>query len=252
MITRRNVVLGGLLTILGGTMGCGCALAADHAGCVLAEDQAARFLARDVPGRGPDRNDRIIKTSSDREFDYALAQTLSGLTDTFGVLPGFAYYDDHADGNAYATTARRLGHADGTVLFGRRFLRSLLAQGADSEVAVAAICAHEFGHIAQFKYRLVDPLLAGQRTAKRAELHADFLAGFFAGTRKRQKPDYPAAVFAAGLSDLKSTQAAALAHGTAGERADAIARGFDTAFRERRGIADAMAIGVDYVRRPRG
>jgi hypothetical protein len=251
MIARRDVMLGGLLTMVGSALPCTCALASDHAGCVIPDRQAARFLARDHPRRIAGRNERIIKSSNDRAFDYALAQTLSGLTDTFGVLPGFAYYDDDTVENAYATTARRLGNPDGTVLLGRRFLRSLLAQGAHSEVAVAAVCAHEFAHIAQFKYGLVPALLAGARTVKRAELHADFLAGYYAGVRTLQKPDYPAAVFAAGLSNLRPARAAAPQHGSADERAAAIAHGFATSHRDRRGIADAMRIGVDHVRRLR-
>jgi hypothetical protein len=240
MIARRGVILGGLLTLAGG---CGCALASEHTGCVLAGDQAARFLARDAAECAPARSERLISHSLDREFDYALAQTLSGLTDAFHVLPGFAYYDDRAAENAYATTARRMGHADGTVLFGRRFLHTLLSQPADADVAVAAICAHEFGHIAQFKYGLVDALLSGARTVKRAELHADFLAGYYAGLRRLQKPDYPVARFAAGLSNLKSSKTAAPAHGNARERASAIALGFQTSYRDRRSFAEAAQIG---------
>ena len=259
MFARRQIVLGGLLTITGGMFGCGCAQAArqdhvahsGHPGCVLAEDRAARFLARDLPGHA-DRDDPIIARSDDRDFDYALAQTLSDLTDTFGVLPGFAYYDDHTAENAYATSARRLGKPDGTVLFGRRFLQSLLAKGSNSEVAVAAICAHEFGHIAQFKSGMVDRLLEGQRTVKRAELHADFLAGYYAGMRKLRRPDYPAAVFAAGLYGLQSSPAAAQAHGSNKERAEAITRGFETAHRDRRSFSEAMTIGFDYVHRKHG
>jgi len=245
MIARRGV-LGGLLTL---ASGCGCALASEHAGCVLAGDQAARFLARDAGGPAPARSERLIARSTDREFDYALAQTLSGLTDAFHVLPGFAYYDDRTAENAYATAARRMGNADGTVLFGRRFLHTLLSQPADADVAVAAICAHEFGHIAQFKYGLVDSLLAGARTVKRAELHADFLAGYYAGLRKRQKPYYPVAQFAAALSNLKSSTAATVAHGSARERAAAIDLGFQVSYRERRSFAEAVQIGLDHVRR---
>lgn len=248
MIARRSILLGGLVTISSGMIGCTCALASDATGCVVSSNQAARFLARDHPAGGPPRSDRIIATSSDRAFDYALAQTLSGLTDVFGVLPGFAYYDDGDAENAYATEARRLGNPDGTVLFGRRFLRSVLAQGEHADVAVAAICAHEFAHIVQFKHNLLGPLLAGARTIKRAELHADFLAGYYAGIRKLQKPGYPTESFAAGLSDLKPATTAVRRHGNAGERSDAVARGFQTAHRDRRSFAEAMRIGVDYVR----
>lgn len=216
-------------------------------GCVLTRPQAERFLAYDQERARPGHTDRIFKHSTDRAFDYALAQTLSGLTDVFGVLPGFAYYDDRRAANAYATTARRMQNADGTVLLGRRFLQSLM-QLPNGAVAVAAICAHEFSHIAQFKYRLIEPLLEGAHTVKRAELHADFLAGYYAGIRKRQKPDYPVATFAAALTGLRSTGTAAIQHGNSDERAAALARGFAVSYRDSRNFPEAAALGLRYVR----
>jgi hypothetical protein len=64
------------------------------------------------------------------------------------------------------------------------------------DVAVTAVCAHEFGHILQFKLNLRPIILAGQRTTKRLELHAACLAGYAAGFLKLKKPTYLAAVFA--------------------------------------------------------
>jgi len=122
---------------------------------------------------------------------------LSRLTDLFGVLPGFCFYDDYDGPNAFATTATRLRRADGTVLYGKRHFLNHMASPESPEVVVTATCAHEFGHIVQYKYKLTKQLTDGQATAKRAELNADFFAGYFAGARKLQKPDYPAAVFAA-------------------------------------------------------
>ena len=87
-------MFGGLRAIVGSVMPCKCALAAEHAGCVLADREASRFFAYDSSGRLPDQNpDRVITSSSDRQFDYAPPQHLSGLTDTFHVLPGLRVYD---------------------------------------------------------------------------------------------------------------------------------------------------------------
>src|SRR5262245_57486052 len=86
-------------------------------------------------------------------------------------------------------------NSDGTVLFGRQLLRRKLSQPANPDAFVAAICAHEFGHIVQYKHGLMTRIRADQETVKRAERHADFLAGFFAGKTKLQKPDYPSEVF---------------------------------------------------------
>jgi hypothetical protein len=137
----------------------------------------------------------------------------------------------------------------GTVLFGTRLLKSLLAGGEHPEIAVAMVCAHEFGHIVQYKRGLMRTLQGWDPTARRVELHADFLAGYFAGTRKVQRPTFPAVVFATtayavGTYDSNGPDY----HGTPAERAAAVIQGFQTAFRDQHTVADAINIGVNYVR----
>jgi predicted metalloprotease len=255
MLTRRESLLGGLLTIawVGGSCTCGAEtlrVRQGH-GCVLEPDEAEQVFARAtqqqtyVTGR-----EAIIASSGNRDFDYALAQTLSRLTDTMRVLPGFAYYDDVAGENAYATSARRLAKADGSVLFGKRYFLNLMSLPEHPDVAITATCAHEFGHIVQFKLKLMDRLNAGQSNVKRSELHADFLGGYFAGVRKRQKPDYPAAVFATDAYSSGDYNVGSRSHhGTPDERAAAIVRGFEVAHGERRSFSDAIQIGINYVSR---
>src|SRR5262249_15312009 len=138
----------------------------------------------------------IIYNSGDKNFDFALAQTLSKISRTFGVVPGFAYYDDTGAPNAFATPKVRLKNRDGTVLMGINLFRQLRNAPDSPEVAIAGVCSHEFGHIVQYKYGLIEKVNAGQPTIKRSELQADYLAGYFAGVRKRERPSYPAAVVA--------------------------------------------------------
>jgi hypothetical protein len=252
MFTRRTVVAGGLLTIWWGTT-CACAQMARprHSyGCMLDDDEAEPFLQTSTAVQiVRNRSEKeIVWSSGDRDFDYALAQTLSRLTDIFDVLPGFAFYDDFEQPNALATTARRTERADGTVLFGQRLLKRSLSAPEHPDAAVAAICAHEFGHILQYKRNLPRVILAGQSTVKRLELHADFLAGFYAGTRKLERPDFPAAVFATtqysyGDNNTNSPKH----HGRPDERAAAIVRGFEVANRERRPLGEAIEIGMNLV-----
>ena len=217
---------------------------------MLDEDELEQFLSVStaqqmfITGKEP-----IIASSGDRQFDYALAQTLSRISDTFHVLPGFAYYDDTGAPNAYASPAVRMARADGTVLFGQIYLKRALARPEHPDAAVAAVCAHEFGHILQYKLKLKNTLLAGQPTVKRLELHADYLAGYFAGISKLQKPNYPAAVFAttkysSGDFNVNKPQH----HGTPDERAGAIVRGFEVAYREKHNLSDAVQIGINYVK----
>jgi hypothetical protein len=253
MITRRDAAVGGLLTIAWSALACTCmantARPRHSFGCVLAADEVDQFLQRST-GQQMYRTgkEQIVASSGDREFDYALAQTLSRITDTFNVLPGFAYYDDFDGPNAFATTAVRMARADGTVLFGQRYLKRALALPEHPDVAVTAICAHEFGHILQYKLNLRDKILAGQPTVKRMELHADYLAGYYAGALKLKRPKYPAAVFATqqySAGDLHVNHPSH--HGRPDERAAAIVRGFEVAHRERRNLSDAVQIGVKYV-----
>jgi hypothetical protein len=253
MFTRRTVVAGGLLTIWWGATTCACAQTARprHSfECMLDDDEAGPFLQTSTPVQlVGDRNEKkIVSSSGSRDFDYALAQTLSRLTDTFGVLPGFAFFDDFEHPNALATSVRHTGRADGTVLFGQRLLARSLSAPEHPDAAVAAICAHEFGHILQYKRNLRSVILAGQSTVKRLELHADFLAGYYAGTRKLEKPDFPAAVFATtqysyGDNNTNSPKH----HGRPDERAAAIVRGFEAANRERRPLSEAIQIGMNLV-----
>jgi hypothetical protein len=65
--------------------------------------------------------------------------------------------------------------------------------------------------------------------------------------RKLEKPDFPAAVYATtqyGFGDYRSDSVRH--HGRPEERADAIVKGFEVAFRDRCTPAEALAIGMRY------
>jgi hypothetical protein len=253
MLTRRETILGGALTLL--WRDCACAQTGPERphgfGCMLDPTQAEPFLvtatAPQLFGAGEISQDRMINSTGNRDFDYALAQTLSRLTDMFGVLPGFCFFDDYDGANAFATPATKMRRADGTVLFGKRYFLKFMEQPEHPEVIVTATCAHEFGHIVQAKHKIA--LSKGQPTVKRQELQADYFAGYFAGARKLQKPDYPAVVFATSRYARGDFVKNESHHGTPDERAAATVRGFEVAYRERRNFADAIQIGVNYASR---
>jgi len=253
MTSRREVVLGGGLVLLWGQ----CPAHAQPrvrqtiGGCILTDSELSSYYDVKVEMRMyATGQEPIIHQSGDPTFDYAMAQTLARLTATLQVLPGFVYYDDHDGLNAFASSAVRMQRADGTVLFGSRLLRRLMAGTDHPDVAVTAICAHECGHILQFKRGLIQRLRAGQPTVKRAELHADFLAGYYAGHRKRDKRDYPAAVFAATQHSFGDNHVNNPGHhGTPTERAAAIVEGFKVAYEQGRSLDEAITIGMAYVSR---
>jgi hypothetical protein len=256
MWSRRESIIGGALTLLF-SGGCACRVDAQSArtshseGCYLSDADLDAIYPENTDTRlfftG---NEPMIPRSGDRDFDMALAQTLAKLSDIMGVLPGFAYYDDYDARNAYATARVRMSRADGTVLFGQRLLQQLRAGSDNPEVAVAAVCAHEFGHIVQYKHSLVTRVRRGEPTVRRLELQADFLAGYFAGFRKRERPNFPAAVVATTTFSLGDNNVGHKSHhGTPDERAAATVRGFEVAYKDKKNFNDAIQESINYATR---
>jgi hypothetical protein len=253
MLARREALVGGALSLVfySASTHCGCAnsLAPHSAGCLLADSDLESVYPRGVEtGRYPHGEEPIINKSGNPNFDYALAQTLAKIANKFEVLPGFAYYDDTGQENAFATPRIRLQNIDGTVLMGLSFMRRMMMFSDAPEVAIAGVCAHEFGHVVQFKHQLIPVVNAFQKTVKRSELQADYFAGYFAGWRKKESPDFPAAVIAfaqykVGDTDFTDVQH----HGTPEERGAAVVRGFEAAYREQLAIGDAIQQSTTYV-----
>jgi hypothetical protein len=188
----------------------------------------------------------IIHHSNNPQFDEALAMMLASISKTFEVLPGFGYYDDSDGHNAYASPTNRLNRSEGTVLFGLGLLSEKL-QATPAGVQVAAVCAHEFGHILQFKHHLQPRLGGGNPTVKPIELHADFLAGYFAARYQEDNPRFHAEEFA--MSQYNGGDTAtwnSSHHGTSHERGAAVSAGFNARKRNGLSLDDAMEYGIKY------
>lgn len=247
MTTRREMLLGGALQLVFTTTGGACAHAAQTRGCIMPSGRAAGAM------RGARRlafkTDETASSSGDRDFDRALAHTLAFISDRFDVLPGFAFLQDGTAPNAYATEAKLLSRDDGSVLFGLKLLSDTLKSQEHPDAQVAAICAHEFGHICQFKSGVIDRLEKGFSTGKRVELHADYLAGFYAGLRRRERRDFPAAVIALAQFNLGDDAINAPDHhGTQAERGAAVVEGYKSAFERGESFKDAFEKGVVWAR----
>jgi len=250
MWSRREVVAGGMLSLCFGACCRAETARTPHTfGCSLADEDVDAVYPKGTDTRTYFTGDEpMIPRSGDRDFDYALAQTLAKISDAFGVLPGFAYYDDSDSRNAYDTSRTRLNRADGTVLMGMYLQQQLRAGQDHPDVAVAAVCSHEFGHILQYRHNLVARVNAGQPTVKRSELQADYFAGFYAGLRKKERPSYPAAVVAVTQGNYGDTHFnSPRHHGTEAERSAAVVRGFNAAFREGKTLAQAIEASTNYV-----
>ena len=247
MYSRRKV-LAGLLGI-GCIPRCACAQAG-YFGCVISDQRLAATLGNDPMMFAFDINkDAYENGSGNKDFDRALAITLTKLSDSFDILPGFAFFHEGDEGaNAFASRSRRLGRADGSVVFGKVLLNLLMRSRDNPELRVAAVCAHEFAHIMQYRLSLENRLVGPDRRVKRLELHADFMAGYFAGLRKKERPDFPAAVFAQTQFSFGDTQYNDPDHhGTPDERGQAVVAGFQASHRDGKGLGDAIEEGIRFV-----
>jgi hypothetical protein len=159
-------------------------------------------------------------------LEGALVRTLDMLSSMFGILPGFAYFHEKDEANAKATSVDLLkDRPDGTVLLGLKLLHNLLAL-PERDAGVIAVCAHEFAHIVSYSNGYISQLTPTAGSSPfRAEQFADYMAGYFAGRRKFEQPDFPAAVFATTTSMYGGTT-----HGNAQQRGNAVQEGFLCAF----------------------
>ncbi|WP_433965180.1 hypothetical protein [Tunturiibacter gelidiferens] len=114
-------------------------------------------------------------------------------------------------------------------MLGLKLLKELLALPEHPDAAVVAVCAHEFAHIVSYSNGYISQLTpTPQSSPFRAEQFADYMAGYFAGRRKLDRPDFPAAVFA-----TTTGMYGGYTHGNAKQRGDAVQEGFLCAYRRK-------------------
>lgn len=130
----------------------------------------------------------VVTTSGNRDLDAALGVLLVNMSGFFDVRPEFGFIDETGGPNAFASRRSLNGYPDGTVAFGRRLLQiEMRKPGGD--FSVMAICAHEFGHVRQFRDGMFDRVARAGLPGYCNELHADYLAGaFIAFWKSRMRP----------------------------------------------------------------
>jgi hypothetical protein len=189
------------------------------------------------------RMPELVRTTGDRDMDYALDSALKRLADTLEVKPAFGFYDDGNSPNAFAYS---MGEG-GTVAFGKNYFRKWM--GFDpTGLCVVAVLAHEFGHIMQIKADDFEAIKGGLATTKRVELHADYMSGYYIGRLRKEHPE--ASFWKAGDQirqigdyDVKAPDH----HGTPAERVAASQQGFNVGFFEGKDAHFAYQSGKDYV-----
>lgn len=174
---------------------------------------------------------QIVPRSGNHAFDVALGRQIRFMTQVFQQEPGFGYYDDSVDQNAFAMHETVFPASQGTILLGLGLLRRQM-ESANGDIAVATVCAHEFGHIVQFFLdfgSIRTQLLSSSPTAKLLELHADFLAGFYLGELRKAHSQINIQVAGQAFYDIGDTDFGSVTHhGTPAERVRALEQGFYT------------------------
>jgi len=234
--SRRQVMCGGLLTVLQCAI-CGTsAHAEEYEGCWVGGSAVS-----DKSSSGDFSN--LKMNSGIDNFDLALVRTLDMLSDMFGVLPGFAFYEEPGAPDSRATNRDLTGkRPDGTVMIGMKLVRQLLALPEYPDAAIVAVCAHEFAHILSYSNGMIAQLsVPGNRSPIRAEQFADYMAGYFAGRRKLSQPTFPAVVFATTVQMYGTGT-----HGTPEQRSNAVESGFLTAWIRRLEPQAATRRAVEY------
>lgn len=189
---------------------------------------------------------RARSSTGDHQLDHVLILELRSILKIFGVNPGFRIIDDQEAPNAFAIPRSIVKSTRGTVLFGINLVRSELENNLGG-FAVAGIAAHECAHIFQFFSRYGQLLAAGQRTGKKMELHADFIAGFYLGKDKIKPVELKAfARSLYGKGDWNFNNP--LHHGTPDERVEAMSQGHSLA-RQTASIHEAAEQGANFVSR---
>lgn len=245
MRTRREILVSGTLAMFFGGS-CSCNSTDARIGCSLSISAATPYI-KDIEN-AEKKGDLIVRKSGNRDFDFATAQSLSRMSDIFKVLPSFRYFTFGDSNNAFATPIKIDSNRDGSILFGRDLLFDVMAKEEGPETAFAAVLAHEYGHILQFKLGINNVLEQKNKNVRGSELHADFLSGYFAGIRKLEKPDFKAAVFAMNSYNVGDYETSSKDHhGTPEERGRAVVMGFKSAYNEKMPLMDAVIFGAKYV-----
>lgn len=222
-----------LISFLGASVLCPChgtALALDHdqvdIPCALniSSSDGTSEMPRGFLPWSPAR-DGVDATSGNANLDSALGVLLVHMSRFFGVQPQFGFIWEEQGPNAFATAYNANNFVDGTVAFGRELLDIEISK-ANGDFAVMAICAHEFGHIRQYRDRYI-PRIEANLPGYCVELQADFAAGaFVAYWRRMMRPEHLLRIGDtwAGLGSTDFNNPGS--HGTSVQRVRAIEAGF--------------------------
>lgn len=220
-------------------------------GCFVDRNNANLLLgANMVTGSNahlPAEVETMMRSTGNADLDRSFDRALQRLAETFDVWPKVGFYDDSASPNAMAMRYSIGGATEYAVVFGRAYFKKLMDYDP-SGITLLHTAAHEFAHIWVYRDGLFDKIRRGDPTVKRIELHADFMAGYYLGLRKRDNPQ--ASFWAAGVGRWQSGDKEFRNehhHGMPYERLAAAETGFLHGFVKNQPATDAFTAATSYV-----
>lgn len=189
----------------------------------------------------------MMRSTGNAELDRSFDRALQRLAETFDVWPKVGFYDDTDSPNAMAMRYSAGGTTEYAVVFGRAYFKKLMDYDP-SGITLLHTAAHEFAHIWVYRDGLFNKVRGNDPTVKRVELHADFMAGYYLGLRKRDNPQ--ASFWAAGIGRWQSGDEEfrnVHHHGMPYERLAAAEKGFLLGYIENRAAPNAFEAATKYV-----
>ena len=202
--------------------------------------------------------DRHLRTTNDPYIDHDLDRAMMLVADLMKVRPAFGFYEPRGiySGtdretwrlNAWASPRNtNIPGTRGTVCFATDLFKQEFYEFDRTGTTVITIIAHEFVHILQSNRGYFEKLMTGN--PHKREINADYLAGYFLGTRKSQNPRLSFEKAGEFFIRWGATEngKAIRTHGNSKERLDAAETGFRLAYQHQKTFEEAWAGGLEYV-----
>jgi hypothetical protein len=265
-VSRRSFLKGGACAIcaaLGeGSHTEAIAKARAFNGCMISAETFAEYKLQQQPASSPYESlfarDKYLHTTGDPLIDRDLDHAMAIVADLMGIKPAFGFYNptgvfDPSDAdtwrmNAWATQEdSAIAGTHGTVCFSKDLFRTEFYEIDRTGTTIIAIIAHEFGHIVQGNRGYLGRISRGFPLG--SEINADFLAGYFLGTRKAHNPSL--SFEKAGEMFIRFGRQVdgnpLRTHGDSKERIAAAEAGFRAALVRKKSFDEAVAEGLEYV-----
>jgi len=173
-----------------------------------------------------------LKTTGSKQLDKFLSKEIKLLEKSFSIEVVFFPYNDAQNSSVYTVS-----NSPYTITIGKKLLSEEYLE-ANGDFSVTAILAHQFAHLIQFQQN-ESPI------DQNAELHADYLTGWYLGKIKGLTPDQ-LNLISSGFWDKKDEHYFSQdVHGSSEDRRLALLEGYKNSSKD---LVSAFTSGLEYVK----